>query len=149
MGKKKIKKEETIDHHIKTTWHAISRMYGTLGVPHDISTTSGFVLLNIDPAKGTPATKIGPSMGLEPRSLTRILKTLLAKEWIYKEKDDKDGRVTLIKLTGIGLAKRELSKNAVIEFNDALYDRIPLEKLKIFFEVIEDINNYLTEFKAD
>ena len=66
-----MKQEESVDYQIKATWHAISRMYNQQAIKYDITTSIGFVLLNIDSHEGTPATKIAPLMGLEARSLTK------------------------------------------------------------------------------
>ena len=43
-----MKPEETVDYNIKVAWHAISRMYNTQAAQNDITTSIGFVLLNID-----------------------------------------------------------------------------------------------------
>ena len=74
-----MKPEETVDYNIKVAWHAISRMYNAQAAKHDITTSIGFVLLNIDQENGTPATKIAPLLGLETRSLTRILRSMEEK----------------------------------------------------------------------
>lgn len=87
-----MKAEKTVDYHIKTVWYAISRMYNTNAAKADMSMAVGYVLLNID-KNGTPATKIAPLLGLEPRSLTRMLKTLEEKGWIYRKMDEYDKRV--------------------------------------------------------
>lgn len=143
-----MKREETICFNIKTTWHAISRMYNSLGSPYDISTSVGFVLLNIDPEEGTPATKIAPKMGLESRSLTRILKSLEEKNWIYREADTQDRRMVRIKLSEVGLEKRSLAIKAVKDFNNHLFNTIPENKLETFYEVIDEINHFLEDYKV-
>ena len=74
-----MKKELTIDYNIKAAWHAIMRMYNQYGQDFDITASTGFVLLNIDSEQGTPATKIAPALGMESRSLTRMLKSLEEK----------------------------------------------------------------------
>jgi MarR family transcriptional regulator, organic hydroperoxide resistance regulator len=74
-----MKREETVDYHIKSAWHAISRMYNQQAVQEDFTTAIGFVLININSKEGTPATKIAPLMGLEARSLTRMLKSMEEK----------------------------------------------------------------------
>lgn len=79
-----MKREESIDYNIKAAWHAISRMYNQQAVKYGITTSIGFVLLNINSKEGTPATKIAPLMGLESRSLTRMLKSMEEKGLIYK-----------------------------------------------------------------
>jgi DNA-binding MarR family transcriptional regulator len=111
MGEKRnLKPEESVCFCTKTTWHAISRLYNTTGAQHDISASTGFVLLNIDTDNGTPATKIGPQLGMEARSLTRMLKSMEEKGLIYKMSDASDGRVMRIFLTEEGKRKRALAK---------------------------------------
>lgn len=135
-----MKAQETVDYHIKFAWHAISRMYNLKAVQHDISTSIGFILLNIDEKNGTPATKIGPILGMESRSLTRMLKTLEEKGLIVRKGDDTDRRLVRIFLTPEGKKKREVSRITVLEFNNNIRKNIPADKLKVFFEVVDQIN---------
>jgi len=135
-----MKREETIDHHIKTAWHAISRMYNQQAVKEDITTSIGFVLLNISSKEGTPATKIAPLMGLESRSLTRVLKNMEEKGLVFRKPDENDGRSVRIFLTPLGKEKKEVSRVVVLAFNEEVRKKISPEKLKTFFEVIEDVN---------
>lgn len=144
MGKKRhLKPEESVCFCTKTTWHAISRLYNTTGAEHDVSAASGFVLLNIDLENGSPATKIAPALGMEPRSLTRMLKTMEEKGYLERRPDSEDGRVTRIFLTEEGKKKRELAKIGVVAFNKAVRDLVPTEKLDIFFEVANTINEII------
>jgi MarR family transcriptional regulator, organic hydroperoxide resistance regulator len=138
-----MRKEETVDHHIKTAWHAISRMYNQQAGKYDITTSIGFVLLNIHAENGTPATKIAPLMGLESRSLTRMLKAMEEKKLIYREPDPVDKRSVRIFLTPLGKIKREVSRRTVLQFNEAVREEIPLEKLEVFFEVLQGINQII------
>lgn len=138
-----MKKEETVDYNIKKCWHAISRMYNLQAVKHDITTSIGFVLLNIDLEEGTPATKIAPLLGLEARSLTRILKTMEARGLIYKVADARDKRLVRIFLTEAGQQKREISRQTVRQFNKRVYEEIPPEKLETFFEVIIRVSDMI------
>ena len=140
-----MRKEKTIDFHIKWAWHSISRMYNAYASPSDMTMSIGYVLLNIDSENGTPATKIGPSIGMEPRSLTRMLKTLEEKGWIYRETDSVDKRFVKVFLTDLGKKKRKFAREGVIEFNKKIYDAIPPEKLSIFFEVINQIKDLVDE----
>ena len=135
-----MRKEETIDHNIKAAWHAISRMYNQQATKHDITTSIGFVLLNIHSEDGTPATKIAPLMGLEARSLTRMLKTMEEKKLIYREQDRIDKRSVRIFLTDLGKKKKEVSRETVLSFNNKVRELVSENKLKIFFEVMNEIN---------
>jgi DNA-binding MarR family transcriptional regulator len=106
---------------------------------------TGFALLNIDMKDGTPSTALGPQMGMEATSLSRILKSMEEKELIYREKNPNDGRSVLIKLTDFGKEKREISKCIVIQFNKKIKEQITDEQLRIFFEVTNKINQLISE----
>ncbi|EJF08233.1 MarR family transcriptional regulator [Pontibacter sp. FD36] len=138
-----MKPEETVDYNVKVCWHAISRMYNTEAAKNDITTSIGFVLLNINQETGTPATKIAPLLGLEARSLTRILKSMEEKGLIYKVSDDKDKRLVRIFLTELGLEKKEVSRRTVLHFNHKVQEAIPQEELNTFFRVSERIINMI------
>ncbi len=88
-------------------------------------------------------------MGMEPRSLTRTLKSMEEEGLIMRKNDKNDGRMVRIHLTEMGKKKREISKQAVIRLNEYLQERIPAGKLKTFFEVIDQINHVLEEETPD
>lgn len=140
-----MKKEKTVDFHIKWSWHSISRMYNAYAAKYDMTMAIGYVLLNIDTENGTPATKIGPALGMEPRSLVRMLKSLEERGWVRREIDDNDKRFVRIVLTEEGRRRREMAREGVILFNRTIRDRIPLDKLVTFFEVIKEINLVVDE----
>lgn len=142
-----MKREETVDYNVKALWHGISRMYNQFGVEFDITASTGFVLLNIDVEEGTPATKIAPLLGMESRSLTRMLKAMEEKGWVYRKKDPTDGRSVRIFLSEVGKEKRELSRRAVREFNKKVRSIIPEEKLNTFFEVLGEISEIVDDPK--
>lgn len=138
-----MKPEETVDYNIKVAWHAISRMYNMQAAQNDITTSIGFVLLNIDQEKGTPATKIAPLLGLETRSLTRILRSMEEKGLIYKQGDSVDKRSVRIFLTPLGLEKKEVSRQTVRHFNLKIREKIPQSQLEVFFKVAAQITGMI------
>lgn len=138
-----MKPEETVDYNIKVAWHAISRMYNVQAAKHDITTSIGFVLLNIDQENGTPATKIAPLLGLETRSLTRILRSMEEKGLIYKQADQQDKRSVRIFLTEEGLKKKEVSRQTVRQFNQKIREKVPADQLEVFFRVVGQINGLI------
>jgi len=140
-----MKREDTVDYNIKVAWHAISRMYNQYGADFDVTASTGFVLLNIDSEEGTPATKIAPLMGLEARSLTRMLKTMEDKKWIYRKKDSNDGRSVRIYLTDLGKEKREFSRLAVKEFNTKVHEIVPEEDIKTFIDVTRKVTQLIED----
>jgi DNA-binding MarR family transcriptional regulator len=119
-------------------------MYNSIAVAYDSSMSVGFVLLNIDLEQGTPSTKIAPLIGLESRSITRMLKNLEETGLIKRRPDLYDKRSVRIFLTDRGKEKRETAKQAVLEFNQRVRSMIPSDQLNVFFEVIRQINS-LTE----
>jgi DNA-binding MarR family transcriptional regulator len=138
-----MKPEETVDYNIKVAWHAISRMYNTQAARYDITTSIGFVLLNIDQELGTPATKIAPLLGLETRSLTRILRSMEEKGLIYKQADTQDKRSVRIFLTELGLEKKEISRQTVRHFNQKAREKISQSQLDVFFKVASQITGMI------
>jgi DNA-binding MarR family transcriptional regulator len=139
--------QQTIDYTLRTTWQAVARLYNEQAAHYEGSMAIGFTLLSIDKDKGTPATEISARMGMEATSLTRTLKTLTEKGLIIKQKNPADGRGVLCYLTELGKEKRELSKNTVIQFNEAIKSAISVEKLNHFFEVTDTINQLITDKK--
>ena len=80
---------------------------------------------------------------MDPTSLSRKLKTMEEKGFIYRKNDDVDKRKVLIFLTEEGVASRRVAKDVVFNFNEALTANIPKGKLKIFYEVAERLDKTL------
>ncbi|MBK5208083.1 MAG: MarR family transcriptional regulator [Flavobacteriaceae bacterium] len=138
-----MQKEQTVDHVLRATWQAVAKMYNEQAVKHDSTMSMAFVLLNIDIENGTPSTTLGPLMGMEPTSLSRILKSMEEKDLIYREKNPEDGRGILIKVTEFGIEKRNVSKEHVLIFNETIRKHISEEKINHFFEVTQTINKLI------
>lgn len=138
-----MRREETVDYHLKTAWHAISRMYNQQAMKYGGTMSIGFALLNIHADEGTPATKIGPLMGLEARSLTRLLKSMEEKGLIVRKTDEADKRSVRILLTREGKKRREKARETVLRFNEAVRDVVPERKLEVFFDVVQHINRVI------
>ncbi len=140
-------KDKTIDYILRATWQAVARMYNEEASNYGATMATGFTLLSIDKDKGTPSTTLGPKMGMEATSLTRTLKSMEEKGLIIRKKNPFDGRGVLIYLTDFGKEKRELSKETVLKFNEAVKQNVSPEKLQHFMEVSEIINELITEKK--
>lgn len=138
-----MKAEESVDYHIRCAWNLISKHYNIEAAKYGATMASGYVLLYIDKNSGTPSTKLGPLMGMEPRSLVRTLSLLEDRGLIYREKSTEDKRVVLIKLTEEGLSKRVLAKESVINLNQMIQSKISNDKLNVFFDVMKDITEIL------
>ena len=71
-----LMKKETFDSVLRSTWQVVSKMYNKEAGKFDSTMAMGFALLSID-ADGTPSTTLGPKMGMEPTSLSRL--------WLWKK----------------------------------------------------------------
>ncbi|MDB4180980.1 MarR family transcriptional regulator [Flavobacteriaceae bacterium] len=140
-------KEKTIDYVLRTTWLAVQKMYNEEASEYGITMATGFTLLSVDPQKGTPSTALGPKMGMEATSLSRILKTLENLNLIERLPNPNDGRGVLIHLTEQGLKNREDVKQNVLKFNNVIKSEISEEKLNDFYEVSECIMNLISNKK--
>lgn len=142
-----MQKEQSIDHALRATWQCVAKMYNEQAIKYDSTMAMAFVLLNIDIENGTPSTALGPKMGMEPTSLSRTLKSMEEKGAIYREKNPEDGRSVLIKLTPFGKEKRNFAKEHVLTFNKSVREKISDEKINHFFEVIDVINDLVSNKK--
>ncbi len=138
-------KDKTIDYILRATWQAVARMYNEEAGKYGATMSIGFALLSIDKEKGISSTALGPQMGMEATSLTRTLKSMEEKGLIVRKKNPVDGRGVIIHLTKLGREKRELSKDRVLKFNEAVKQRLSQQKLDHFVEVAEVINELISE----
>ena len=138
-------KNLSIDHQLRATWQAVAKLYNEEAAKHNSTMATAFVLLNVDHENGTPSTALGPLMGMEPTSLSRILKSMEDKGAISREKNPEDGRGVLIKLTPYGKEMREVSKASVYQFNNVVRDHVTEEELENFFKVTKTINKLIAD----
>jgi DNA-binding MarR family transcriptional regulator len=115
-----MKPEETVDFQIKYAWQLISRMYNEVAQKYGSTWAAGNALLNID-LEGTPSTSLGPKMGMEATSLSRLLKNLEEKGMIVRSPHPEDKRIVLVKLTEQGLIKREEARLRNLERSNMQY----------------------------
>jgi DNA-binding MarR family transcriptional regulator len=144
-GSDTIITKEDIGFDLKVTWLAIARMFSPLAQDHGVTVTMGFVLLNISREHGTPATKIAPLLGMEPRSLTRLIKKLEEEGFVSRRDDPEDKRSVRIYLTEKGAEQKKMAKANVEVFNDAVRKAIDPKELGLFFDVLEKIHQVIKE----
>lgn len=140
-------KDMTIDYALRATWQSVIKMYNEEAKNYGLTMAIGFTLLSIDPKGGTPSTALGPKMGMEATSLSRILKSLEEKGYIQRKPNPNDGRGVLIHLTPLGLEKRKDSKDVVLRFNEVVKDQVSQSDLDGFFRTVERINKLISDKK--
>ena len=131
--------EQVTVYQIRSKWLAISKMYNELASEQDGTMPMAFVLLTIHAENGTPVTKIAPRMGMEPNSLSRILKSMEEKGLVYKRKSKEDKRKVFINLTDHGKEMREVAMTAVFSFENTIQQHVSEKELNGFFKVMASI----------
>ena len=140
-------KNPTIDYSLRTSWHSVKKMYDEGAKNYNITMAVGFTLLSIDPENGTSATSLGPKMGMEANSLSRILNTMQDKKLISRKPNPNDGRGVLVFLTKYGKEKRDITREKVLKFNSMLKMKIGAKKINLFHKVSQEIKNISCELK--
>lgn len=135
-----MEKKKTLCYHVKASWHTISRMYNSYALEYGLTISTAYVLLNLDTEVGVPSTQIAPNLGMEARSLTRVLKTLEEKKWIVKKTNKNDKRQVNIFLTEEGKVQKKEAKKIVKSFNELIHQEVSQEEIQTFLKVLETIN---------
>ncbi len=139
-------KKETYDYALKSTWQLVSNMYNREALKFESTMVIGFALLSIE-QKGSSVTDLGPKMGMESTSLSRLINTMEERKLIKRNKNPKDGRGVIIKLTKFGKLKREDSKNVVVGFNKEIDKKLNNTEIKNFHKVINRISEVAKKYE--
>tara|TARA_B100000941_G_C28338112_1_gene465224 strand:- start:158 stop:595 length:438 start_codon:yes stop_codon:yes gene_type:complete len=131
-------KKNTLDAVLRSTWNSVSKMYNREASKFNSTMAMGFALLNID-AIGTPSTALGPRLGMESTSLSRLLNNMEKKKLIVRKQNPNDGRGVLIFLTEFGKDKRDDSRSVVLNFNNHITSQLNKQQIRNFLEVSECI----------
>ena len=131
-------KKNTLDSVLRSTWNSVSKMYNREASKFNSTMATGFALLNID-AEGTPSSALGPKLGMESTSLSRLLNNMEKKKLITRKPNPSDGRGVLIFLTQFGKEKRDYSRSVVLNFNNHVESKLSNQQVKNFLDVAECI----------
>jgi DNA-binding MarR family transcriptional regulator len=139
--------DQLVINRLRSSWFQISKLYNDMAATHDGTMSMAFVLLAINEEDGTPVTRIAPRLGMEPNSLSRLLKSMEEMQLIEKQKSAGDKRVSLVCLTALGKEKRGIALKAVYRLEKAIVKDISTDKLQAFFEVADQIPAAIEAFK--
>ena len=134
-----------IDFVMRDGWRNIEKMYNNEALKYDVTFSIGFTLISIDPENGSPSTSIGPTMGLESNSISRILNSMENKNLITRRPNPNDGRGIIISLTRLGHKKREIVIQKIRQFKNLLRSRIDPSDLDTFLSVSKQVNKIIEE----
>lgn len=141
--------DQMVIYHVRKSWLMISKLYNEMASQHDSTLAMAFVLIAINEQDGTPVTKIAPRIGMEPNSLSRILKSMEEKGFVLRTKDQVDKRQVFVSLTDAGLEKRKVALRAVFRLEKVITGKLEEQKLDHFFEVIQGIPAAVAQFTTE
>ena len=133
---------------IRSSWIEIFKFYNEQNSKEIGTLSTAFVLMTINEKFGTQVTKIAPRMGMEPNSLSRLLKSLEEKEFVFKRKDTKDKRKVYICLTENGLKLRNIAAERLFSLEKSIKDKISTTDLSAFYKVTDAISVSYTHLRA-
>ena len=133
---------------IRSSWIEIFKFYNEQNSKEIGTLSTAFVLMTINEKFGTQVTKIAPRMGMEPNSLSRLLKSLEEKEFVFKRKDTKDKRKVYICLTQNGLKLRNIAAERLFSLEKSIKDKISTTDLSAFYKVTDAISDVIEIEKA-
>jgi len=128
---------------IRSSWIEIFKFYNEQTSKELGTLSTAFVLMTINEKFGTQVTKIAPRMGMEPNSLSRLLKSLEEKELVFKRKDTKDKRKVYICLTKSGLNLRNIAAERLFTLEKNIKDKILPSDLSAFYKVTDAISDVI------
>ena len=134
-----------VDFVMRQGWKNIEKMYNNEASKYNVTFSIGFTLISIDPENGSPSTSIGPIMGLESNSISRILNSMENKHLINRRPNPNDGRSIIISLTKLGHKKREIVTQKISQFKNLLRSRIDPYDLDTFLRVSTQVNEIIEE----
>lgn len=149
MGKFEDIADKMVLYRLKKSWLKVEKFYNDVAKKNDASLSMAFVLMAINNEKGSTVTSIAPRIGLEPNSLSRLLKNLIEKGYVYKRKSKSDKRKVYICLTAAGIEKQVVALETLSMLEHTIKSRITKKQLEGFFAVNEAIFNSIENLKVE
>ena len=84
-------------------------------------------------------------MGMEPTSLSRTIKNMEDEGLIIRKADDSDGRKSIVHLTPLGLEKRDVAKQVVLDFNEGVRKELKESDIQTFLKVLIIVNKTIED----
>lgn len=138
---------KTLDYFLKTAWQSVANKYNLIASQFGFTQAAGYILINIH-KEGTSVSQIAMSTGVKATSLSRVLNNLENLGFIYREASNTDKRSVKVFLTPLGIEKRKIAKNVVLQFNDYLESNITSEEKEVLIQALIKINDLTTKYTA-
>ncbi|MEM0996825.1 MAG: MarR family transcriptional regulator [Bacteroidota bacterium] len=141
--------QDLVVYRLRYAWLELSRLFNSEAAKFGVTMSMGFILLTINDEYGTPVTRIAPRMGMEPNSLSRILKSMESRGLVYRRRSETDKRKVYICLTDEGRKHRDIALETVFAMEETITKNIGTRKLKGFFEVMDHIPGAVERFEKE
>lgn len=141
--------DKMVLYHLRASWFSVAKFYNDMTDRYGITISSAFVLMAIYEEEGVPVTRIAPRIGMEPNSLSRILKEMERKRVIRRKRDKTDSRIVNISLTEKGKELRKVALKSVFHLEKLIKDGLSEQQLNDFFEVIDKVPSALDKFREE
>lgn len=141
--------DKMVIYNIRKSWLSIAKLYNEMTAQYGGTISMAFVLLALYEEEGVPVTKIAPRIGMEPNSLSRILKELESKEILERKKNHTDSRVVNIVLTEKGKELRKSALKSVFYLEKQTKKGITENDLIGFFNVIENLPSAINKIQEE
>ena len=142
-----MKHQHPIDYHIKFAWQNIFNRYNQLAANFGITQAIGYMLININDEEGTAVSNIASLLGIKATSLSRMLKSMEERGFIYREISAADKRSVSVKLTELGREKKHLAKGVVRRFNEYLDEHFTKKEKQQFISLLIKLNELTVGYK--
>ncbi|MBM7646553.1 DNA-binding MarR family transcriptional regulator [Scopulibacillus daqui] len=110
---------------------------------YDITPEQWTILRYLGGQDGITQKELSQKSGKDQATVTRILDILDRKELIVRQSNASDRRSFLVYLTEEGKALRDTIEPIMQEIYEKVFNGIPEEKLEIFLEVLNQVNENL------
>jgi DNA-binding MarR family transcriptional regulator len=139
--------DKMVIYHIRKSWLTIAKFYNEMTAQYGGTISMAFVLLALYEEEGVPVTKIAPRIGMEPNSLSRILKELENKGILIRKKTNSDSRVVNIVLTEHGKEVRKIALKSVFNLEKQVNKDISDADLIGFFNVMSHVPSAINKIQ--
>ncbi len=139
--------DKMVIYNVRKSWLNIAKLYNEMTAQFGGTISMAFVLLALYEEEGVPVTKIAPRIGMEPNSLSRILKELENKGVLERRKNHSDSRIVNIVLTEQGKKLRKYALKSVFKLEKNVKEEISENDLIGFFNVLEKIPNAINKIQ--
>jgi DNA-binding MarR family transcriptional regulator len=135
--------KKSIGFKINLTTNILNNSFNQILNKHDIAIEQRATLEILKYEENVNQTKIAQILGKDKTTISRTLKTLEQKGYIFKDEIDK--RTNLIKLTPLGEEVLEKSAQDVKDFRAKVSSKLTSEEIEQLYKILEKVSSAVSE----